>query len=1358
MSTYTETFREKTNYYFQDIDGLSASDIEDDIRADLNDFITTNALDIQLKDIVLYGSRCRGLEKEDSDLDVIVFYESDTWKEDTFFNLLHEEPYFIGEVKVDFNPILAYEHGILEDYLHKADRYLQERERRWEINMNEFYKSLEKYDESGRLHTIFLNPHITIDKGGSNADFDISYWHKHLTYAKTYEEAITIAEELENQEELLGVRELDQEQLDSIINGTNRKLSHQSVDYAVMQFNEDQMQEINAGLQQGLDVSWYANPEFDFSAMSQIRKGLEQKLDVSYYAKTAYSSSQMYEIREGLQQGVDVSLYADANYKPSQMEMIRAGLKAGVDISIYSNPEYNSSQMYQIYDGLVSGLDVSIYADVKFSEHQMRIIKDGLKQGLDATIYADERFNISQMEEIRTGLENGIDASVYAKPNLDFFQMRRIRKLLEEEKEAITKDGLGEDALLKKSRLFIDLDGTLAKFQSVNTMETLYEEGYFLNLEPIQNVIDAVKLVLQQQPELPVYIMSSVLSDSKYALKEKNLWIDKYLPEIRPENRIFPPCGANKLDYVPGEISIYDYLLDDYTQNLNQWEPPAKGIKLLNGINGTKGMWNSNMISYEKESMQIAKDILAVMNGEIVKDMVPLNYDGLHKEEWKDFLEKEEYSNKYRQNLLNAVKKYVNLGYETESIKYLASCEARYIRVDDFEINKNMSLDELKAIVDENIGVISFEELNKMDYVILDTETTGFGNEDEVIELGILDKNGNVLYDNLLKPLDGHVNSEEAQNVNQISNKELQAARSIDMDWEAIKLAIGGRPIVTYNMAFDRRMMIQTAQMHGIPKEESEAIWKNAKCIMQSYVTYKDYFKPVKLQVATEEYGIEYEQVHRAVDDCFMAKQLIEAVTDEVFKELYNSLQTGFETVANAALNDIDNSNSEWGSWIGRVANTKHPKDYLDIDIMGYSTHHEVVCNINVVHDNQVVAMKSVSFHTDMDDFSKSVKMGMNAIISEISEFLKEAVYKLDTDMKHPMRLYAPNSTYGLEEHYEALRGMGYGLFPDTSVASVKEHTSIAFSPSDTVPIPDFAKVGDVFLTTKKKYFLVMEDGSIKEYAKTELDNLLEIREKMNRIGEEVELLFANSEQFNAQVYYDFSPAETNKEKKMDEVFILEGNSYSVLDKWTDGTTSFILGQDNSSDMEWYAVQATETLEGYEGTYTHEYDILPNRDMVENTHVNMLSTMALDRYEAEYGADGRRAFPHLNDEPKEILTFTVAECSEFHSLGAYYENIASLDEAISLYSSIDPSRMHGIPAIGVNIHTEGTESFEDTQMDIFSGKIEDFEILDYFPELKEHPVVQSAVEQLKEHFFKKELEKENLGEKPQRVQRKRRGR
>ena len=75
-----------------------------------------------------------------------------------------------------------------------------------------------------------------------------------------------------------------------------------------------------------------------------------------------------------------------------------------------------------------------------------------------------------------------------------------------------------------------------------------------------------------------------------------------------------------------------------------------------------------------------------------------------------------------------------------------------------------------------------------------------------------------------------------------------------------------------------------------------------------------------------------------------------------------------------------------------------------------------------------------------------------------------------------------------------------------------------------------------------------------------------------------------------------------------------------------------------------------------------------------------------------------KAAEQAQEEKQTVVTLTVAECGEFHNFGEYHENIAGVEEAIAIFNRIPPERMNGIPSIGINIHTEGTESYEDTQM------------------------------------------------------------
>ena len=104
--------------------------------------------------------------------------------------------------------------------------------------------------------------------------------------------------------------------------------------------------------------------------------------------------------------------------------------------------------------------------------------------------------------------------------------------------------------------------------------------------------------------------------------------------------------------------------------------------------------------------------------------------------------------------------------------------------------------------------------------------------------------------------------------------------------------------------------------------------------------------------------------------------------------------------------------------------------------------------------------------------------------------------------------------------------------------------------------------------------------------------------------------------------------------------------------------------------------------------------------------------------------------------PMKHLTFTVAECGEYHSaVGTYRDDIATVEEAIDIYRKIDRERVHGIPSIGIKRHVDGNESWMDSQVDIVTGTTIDLGYLRYFEsELWSDARVQEAIRKLIDAF------------------------
>lgn len=123
-----KNFRSDTERLFKSekLDGMKPADIEDAVRAQVQQMIDDYGLDAKIEDVIVSGSRCRGLESEESDLDVVVSF-SGTEREDDFFNLLHDEKMYFGSVELDINPINTEQTGALAEYLPRVEKYLSEK-------------------------------------------------------------------------------------------------------------------------------------------------------------------------------------------------------------------------------------------------------------------------------------------------------------------------------------------------------------------------------------------------------------------------------------------------------------------------------------------------------------------------------------------------------------------------------------------------------------------------------------------------------------------------------------------------------------------------------------------------------------------------------------------------------------------------------------------------------------------------------------------------------------------------------------------------------------------------------------------------------------------------------------------------------------------------------------------------------------------------------------------------------------------------------------------------------------------------------------------------------------------------------
>ncbi len=179
------------------------------------------------------------------------------------------------------------------------------------------------------------------------------------------------------------------------------------------EYQKAQDQEIQLGIEQGLDVSLYKNPEFNWLQMEQIRLGLRDKIDASVYANPAYNYETMRQLRLAIYSEIDLLPYVHRGFADDDLEEIRLALLNYLPLDKWLWDGMCAPQIREIRIGLCEELDISAYCNQQYNWMQMREIRLGLEKKLDIAIYSNHLFNHAQMRELRLGLEAGLDVSPY---------------------------------------------------------------------------------------------------------------------------------------------------------------------------------------------------------------------------------------------------------------------------------------------------------------------------------------------------------------------------------------------------------------------------------------------------------------------------------------------------------------------------------------------------------------------------------------------------------------------------------------------------------------------------------------------------------------------------------------------------------------------------------------------------------------------------------------------------------------------------------------------------------------------------------------------------------------------------------
>jgi DNA polymerase-3 subunit epsilon len=160
--------------------------------------------------------------------------------------------------------------------------------------------------------------------------------------------------------------------------------------------------------------------------------------------------------------------------------------------------------------------------------------------------------------------------------------------------------------------------------------------------------------------------------------------------------------------------------------------------------------------------------------------------------------------------------------------------------------------------------------------VFLDTETTGLDNKSEIVEVAIVDLDGSILLETLVKPLFPIPASITA--IHGITNQQVQNQRLFPEVWREIQQILSERLVGIFNADFDLRMISQSLHHHRVPSIARIDIF----CIMKLYAQYRGIYNPAtrsykwfSLENAGRDAHISLLNTHRAIADALLARALL---------------------------------------------------------------------------------------------------------------------------------------------------------------------------------------------------------------------------------------------------------------------------------------------------------------------------------------------------------------------------------------------------------------------------------------------------------------------------------------------------
>lgn len=172
--------------------------------------------------------------------------------------------------------------------------------------------------------------------------------------------------------------------------------------------------------------------------------------------------------------------------------------------------------------------------------------------------------------------------------------------------------------------------------------------------------------------------------------------------------------------------------------------------------------------------------------------------------------------------------------------------------------------------------------------LILDTETTGLADEDRIIDIAIIDMQGNVIFNSLIDPVMDI--PEKITEITGIKGRELVGQPFFSAVADQIIRILEGKLVLAWNSSFDQRMVENELKRF---RKEAACKWDDA---MSLYCreTGKSY-RRFALRKAMAEQGVNHIQEHRALGDTLDTLAVLNALNARTQEDLFSGVNEVFD-------------------------------------------------------------------------------------------------------------------------------------------------------------------------------------------------------------------------------------------------------------------------------------------------------------------------------------------------------------------------------------------------------------------------------------------------------------------------------